>query len=346
MSVVLAIDGGNSKVDVALVDDTGRLLSAARGPTVSHQAVGLEAGMQRLSRLLNDVGARADVRLPVDFLVASLAGADYPEDERMLRRAIDAMGVARVVVVVNDTIGALRAGASSNWGVALVCGQGINAAAIAPNGRQLRFPAIGDIAGDWGGGGAVGMAGLQAAVRGSDGRGPHTSLERAVPEFFGLRTPAAVTRALYFGGVPDRMISSLAPLVFAEAAAGDAVARGILDRLAAELVAMANSLIKRLRLGKLEVEVVLAGGVFRARDADFYAAIEAGIRVAAPRARLVHLDYPPVCGAALLALDELARRAGGTSARDPMSAPSSEVAARLRDALRQWDRDELANERG
>ena len=37
---LIAVDGGNSKVDLALVAHDGRLLSAVRGPTISHQARG------------------------------------------------------------------------------------------------------------------------------------------------------------------------------------------------------------------------------------------------------------------------------------------------------------------
>ncbi len=176
--LVLGIDGGNSKVDVALVGADGTLVAAARAPTISHQAVGIDEGMARLDRLVRQVSADAGIELPVEVAVASLAGADYPEDVELLRAGIEGLGLARDVVVVNDTIGAFRAGASGKWGVALVCGKGINAAAIAPDGREARFPGVGDIAGDWGGGGGVGMAALQAAVRGSDGRGPRTSLER------------------------------------------------------------------------------------------------------------------------------------------------------------------------
>jgi N-acetylglucosamine kinase-like BadF-type ATPase len=333
MPLAFGVDGGNSKVDLALVDAQGRLLAAGRGPTVSHQAVALDVAMARLNGLANSVAAEAHAErsLPVDVLVASLAGADYPRDVGILHRAIERLGIARQTIVVNDTIGALRAGASSTWGVALVCGQGINAAAVAPDGREARFPAVGDIAGDWGGGGGVGMAGLQAAIRGSDGRGPRTSLERAVPAFFGLRRPSAVTRALYYDKISGVRISGLSPVVFGEAAAGDPVARAIVTRLAAELAGMANALIRRLHLTRQEVEVVLAGGVFRTRDQQFYRALEDGIHGTAPRARLVNLAFPPVAGAVLLALDRLARRAIS-------SPPDPEVSQRLRDALGAWDR--------
>ena len=326
--IVVGIDGGNSKVDVALAMPDGTLLAAERGPTVSHQAVGLETGMARLDSIVRSAAIRGGVIEwgPFDLVVASVAGADYPSDVRQLRDAIQGLGIATEVVVVNDTIGALRAGTSRSWGVGLVCGQGINASAIAPNGRMAGFPAVGDFAGDWGGGGGVGMAGLHAAVRGADGRSPHTSLERSVPAFFGLRRPAAVTHALYVGKIPETRISGLAPLVFAEAKAGDLIARSIVDRLAAELAAWATALIRRLHMTRLEVEVVLAGGVFRTHDHAFYAELERKIRLVAPLATLVHLQWPPVTGAVLLGLDRLA---GGSA--DP------ESATRLRAALGAWD---------
>ena len=58
-AAVLAVDGGNSKAELALVDATGRLLSAVRGATISHQAVGLEAGMDNLRALAAKAAAGA-----------------------------------------------------------------------------------------------------------------------------------------------------------------------------------------------------------------------------------------------------------------------------------------------
>jgi N-acetylglucosamine kinase-like BadF-type ATPase len=324
--VVLGIDGGNSKVDIALVDATGRLRGAARGPTVSHQAVGVDEGMARLDRVVREVAGDAGVELPVELAVASLAGADYPEDIELLSAAIHGLQLARRVVVVNDTIGAFRAGASAAWGVVLVCGKGINAAAIAPDGRHARFPGVGDIAGDWGGGGGVGMAALQAAVRSGDGRGPNTTLQQAVPQYFGQPDPDTLVRELYFGRIPEIRTAELSKVAFAAAAGGDPVARSIISRLAAELAGMANALIRRLDMAGLPVEIVLAGSVFRTKDAPFYDELSGGIRSVAPNARFVHLAWPPVAGAALLALDELT---GGVA---------PETSAVLRTALAEWDR--------
>ena len=50
LAAVLAVDGGNSKADVVLVAADGRLLARVVGPTVSHQAVGLEEAWRRSKR--------------------------------------------------------------------------------------------------------------------------------------------------------------------------------------------------------------------------------------------------------------------------------------------------------
>jgi N-acetylglucosamine kinase-like BadF-type ATPase len=301
--LVLAVDGGNSKTHVAAIDALGTLRAAVRGPTVSHQAVGLEEGMARLAALAGRAGVSA--ASPADVGVFALAGADYPSDVRTLERGIGGLGVAREVIVVNDTMAALRAGSRRPWGVALICGQGVNGAGVAPDGRVARFDGVGDISGDWGGGGALGMAAQAASVRARDGRGPRTSLERLVPAHFGLSSPGAVVRALYDGRIDHERLGELSPVVFEAAVAGDAVARGIVDRLADELGVMAAALIRRLRLGRLDPDVVLAGGVFRAEDSAFFERLAGCVTAAAPAARIVRLEAPPVLGSALLGLDRL-----------------------------------------
>lgn len=342
---VLAVDGGNSKADVALVGADGTLLAAVHGPTISHQQVGLAQGMANLRRLVGEAAAQAE--LPgagagggtdaggssgasggtgARIGVYCLAGADYPTDVRLLRRGIEDLGLASQTVVLNDTFAALRAGSHRPWGVALICGRGINACAVAPNGRSARFDAVGGYSGDWGGGMAIGQAGLAAAVRGRDGRGTRTSLERLVPGHFGLRSPAALTRALYDERIEDARLIELSPIVFDAATAGDPVARSIVDRLADELVVMAAALLRRLHMTRLDPEVVLAGGVFRATDAAFYERLAAGLAKVAPHARTVRLTAPPVLGAALLGLDRLS----------PTGAASADAESRLRGALERW----------
>jgi N-acetylglucosamine kinase-like BadF-type ATPase len=307
-AAVLAVDGGNSKADVLLASATGEVIGFTRGGTISHQQIGLDAGMARLTELALavDRGAGGTGSAPVaDVGSYSLAGADFPAEIRLLERGIAATGLAPRTFVHNDTFGALRAGASRPWGVVLICGHGINAAAIGRDGRRARFDAIGEYSGDWGGGHGVAMAGLAAAVRADDGRGPRTALEDRVARHFGRRSIRAVVRDLYYERADHDTLDGVAPLVFAVAAEGDIAARSIVDRLADELVAMATALIRRTRLERAGPEVVLAGGVFRTEEPGFYARLERGVGRVSPAATLVRLSYPPVLGAALMGLEQL-----------------------------------------
>jgi len=305
---ILAVDGGNLKTDVALVAGDGSVLAALRGGSISHQAVGLRAGAATLVGLVVVAARRAGVdpnARPLARVGAfAVAGADFRRHESMLAREYDRLGVADRLLIRNDAFAPLRAG-TDGVGVAVICGSGMNCAGIAPDGRTARFPALGDISGDWGGGGALGGDALWHAVRSRDGRGPRTVLEELVPRHFGLSRPLSVTVALEERRIPFGRLRELAPVVFSAAAAGDAVARSLVDRQADEIVAMAASIVRRLRMTRGAFPVVLGGGVTRNDDEPFWARVRDGVATVAPRATVARLEAPPVLGAALLGLDAL-----------------------------------------
>jgi N-acetylglucosamine kinase-like BadF-type ATPase len=245
-------------------------------------------------------------RRPVAPLgVYCLAGADLPADDRRILRWLGRQAWTAEDLLRNDTFAVIRAGTERTWGVGVVCGFGTNCSAVAPDGRTFRLPALGWIAGDWGGGADIGEAALWHAIRSEDGRGDRTVLARSVPVHFGLRSPRQVMEAMYFGRVGHERVAELSPIVFRAASSGDAVARAIVDRQADEVVTMATTAIRRLRMTKLDVDVVLGGGIFRNGLPDFFARIEDGIRAAAPLATVAVLAAPPVVGAALLGLDRI-----------------------------------------
>jgi N-acetylglucosamine kinase-like BadF-type ATPase len=306
--VVLAVDGGNSKTDLALVRADGDVLALVRGPMSSPHHLGLDGSLDVLSDLFAQAADLAGLST-ADGPVAELgellmAGVDFPSEEDELREAVEAKGWARRTHVGNDTFAVLRAGTAQGWGVAVVCGSGINCVGVAPDGRHARFPALGAITGDWGGGYDLGLAALSAAARSEDGRGPETSLERSVPAHFALEKPSELGEAIHRGRIPMQRLNELAPTLVA-AAATDEVAGRIVDRLPEEIVAMVRVALERLELARRPVEVLLGGGVLQAADGRLLAAIEAGLREVGPGIRVRPTNAPPIVGAALLGLDEL-----------------------------------------
>ncbi len=321
---ILAIDAGGSKVDAAVLRADGALLGAARIRSSDHDGSGgadhLEIVADAVERACLDAGLVATRRPVADLGVYCIAGADLPADDRRIGRWFRARRFSLADLVRNDTFAVLRAGTDRTWGVGVVCGYGTNCSGVAPSGRIFRFPAVGEISGDWGGGLDLGGAALWHAIRAEDGRGERTTLRRLVPAHFGLTRPRQVLEAMHFGRIAQDRVVELPPVVFAAAKDGDAVALSIVERQAEEVVAMAGTAIRRLGMTALDVDVVLGGGIFHNDDERFFERIERGLTAIAPRSGIRVLTAPPVIGAALIGLDRRgARPAAHARARSALT---------------------------
>jgi len=320
--IALAADGGNSKTDLALVSREGEALALVRGPRSTPQYLGVEGCLDVLAELLAEAlagagldGADGPVAEVAELL---LAGVDFPADEQELEDAARRRGWARATNVENDTFAVLRAGTDAGWGVAVVCGSGINCVGVAPDGTHTRFPSLGAITGDWGGGYDVGLAAVVAAARSEDGRGPKTGLQDSIPAHFGLETPHELAESVHRGRLEQSRFVELAPVVIREAEA-DAVAREIVERLAGEIAALARVALDRLELTREPVEVVLGGGLLQSGDGRLVESVRSELEQVGPALTVRATASAPIVGAALLGLDALGA--------------SAEAKARVRDEL-------------
>ena len=309
---VLAIDGGNSKTDVALVASDGTLLASARGPGINAHDVGVDQTVLILDAVVKQAAAQVHASRSgwvALHTVACLANADLPEEEAEHAAAVQAQGWSPTATVVNDTFAILRSGladrAEPHWGVAVVCGAGINAVGVAPDGRVTRYLALGTISGDWGGGYGLGLEVLWNAIRAEDGRGPATALAGYLTSHFGVDRVEEVTIGLHKGKIDDDELIGLAPVLLQAADEGDPVAVRLVNRLADEISVMAINAMRRLDLTGQATPVILGGGVITARNPLLLDNITGQLTEAAPRAQVRVIDVPPVVGAALLGLDQV-----------------------------------------
>ncbi|WP_246846530.1 N-acetylglucosamine kinase [Humibacter ginsenosidimutans] len=302
---VLAVDGGGTKTDMVLLGIDGRLLGHVRGPGSNPHVLGWEATERLLTALRTELLERAPGRRLI-ATHAYLAGLDLPEDIVRGHRALadwkDEGGAPNVID--NDMFALLRAGTSERDAVAVVCGTGINAVGVRSDGATVRFPALGEISGDWGGGAQLGAEALWHAARAEDGRGPRTLLAETVPEALGFLNVGEIIEALHFGQIDaDDTRNRLCRVLFDTAARADPVSKRLVVRQAEEIVVLVTTTIDRLGLHDQTVPIVLGGGVLAARPPLLVDGVLARLGSSAPSARPLWVTAPPVLGAGLAALD-------------------------------------------
>ena len=296
---VLGIDAGGTKTVCLLADESGEVLAKSQGGGANLQASG-ELGVEKvLHQVMEETIGTRDPR--PDAICLGIAGVDRPADARAVEGIMRRIGFKTRVVVVNDALVALVAGAGERPGVVVVSGTGSIAYGVDVSRRACRAGGWGYLLGDEGGGFWIGRAALSAVVREFDGRGPATRLTELVLDEMRLATPSELIHAIYDRGLQRPLVAGLAGLVQRATTAGDAVAANILARAAQELVAAAASVVSRLGMRGDVFPTILSGGTFRAIP-SLAADVSARMAEVAPRSEVLTLGVEPALGAVTLAL--------------------------------------------
>jgi len=305
MDAVVAVDGGGSKTDIAVLSTGGRALARIRRGAFAEHVIGRRKTIKRLDTeiqaMLADIGNPSIVSASVCF-----SDIDFPFEVATCTKQLRECDWGKQQLFVdNDTFALLRAGTDEPTAVAVVCGTGMNCVGRTGDGKVARFAAIGDVSGDWGGGYGLGIEAIWHSARAADGRGPATMLEQLVLNQLRQATMTDLIIAFHTGKIAWRRVPSLAPLVFEAAVAGDEVALGLVDHQAEEIVDFTTAALNRLGIMGQKCPVVLGGGVIAARHQCLLQGVDAKLADRAPGTYAVIVSDPPIVGAALLAFDAL-----------------------------------------
>jgi N-acetylglucosamine kinase-like BadF-type ATPase len=295
---VIGIDAGGTKTVCQLADERANVLAESRGPGANLQA----GGELEVEKALHAVMAEAlgrDRSIRPTAICCGMAGVDRPEDVAAVRAILTRIGQKADLLIVNDALIALEAGAPGEAGVVIVAGTGSIAYGRDAEGHAARAGGWGHVLGDEGSGYWLGRQALQAVVRAADGRGPATLLSHLVLEHYRVGRAQDLVHQIYYGGSRPSAIAALGALVERAADQDDAVAQQIVQTGAAELAAAAISVATRLRLDACPV--VLSGGMFRAVP-RLAAGVIARLAALLPGAAARPLTVEPARGAVHLAL--------------------------------------------
>jgi N-acetylglucosamine kinase-like BadF-type ATPase len=301
MTFVLGIDAGGTKTVCQLADENGEVLAEARRGGANLQASGELEVEKVLHQVMEEAIGDHDVRPAAVCL--GIAGVDRPDDAQAVREIMGRIGYKARILVVNDALVALEAGAPAQPGVVVIAGTGSIAYGRNDRNEAARAGGWGDMLGDEGSGYWIGRAAVRAVLREADRRGPATLLTGLLLNYYGVSRAQDLIHHVYQGTLRPAAIASLAQCVQGAFSDGDPVALGILRGAADQLESAALSVARRLEIVGSEFPFILAGGIFRAVP---WLEEELGRRLplASPRSRTMLLAVEPAVGAVRLALAE------------------------------------------
>jgi N-acetylglucosamine kinase-like BadF-type ATPase len=299
----LGVDVGSSKTHALIADSHGQALGFGVGGPGNHESVGYEGLTKALNTAVAQAVAQAGIlRERIAGAGFGVAGLDWPVEKPPTLAAIATLNLTAPLEAVNDTIIGLLAGSSEGWGIAVVSGTGCNCRGWT---RDRRREGMVTGAGVWMGEGAgatelIARA-LHAIAHEWTRRGPVTQLSPVLVKHAGARDLTDLLE-----GLMDRRYRlgpNAAPLVFEVAAAGDPVAREVVDWAGCELGEMVNAVARQLEIESESFDVVMVGSMFRSGEL-LIGPMRQTILSFAPGARLLPLASPPVVGAVLLGMGQ------------------------------------------
>lgn len=263
----LGVDGGGTKTEFLIVDESGRVLAAHRAGSAYYLEIGVPALEALIVEGLRATLAQASLS-PAEITFACIGLPAHGEDSALVER-LDAIASAVLPLKryrsVNDTV--------CGWAGALACRDGINLVAGTGSiaygevaGRSARAGGWGELFSDEGSAYWVAREALTLFSRMSDGRagkGPLYDLMRA---HFGVRADLDVCAAVY--GPPPltrSQIAALAPLAARAVLAGDLGAARLFATAAQELAMLVHAVRGQLAVSPQDsLPVSYSGGMFKA----------------------------------------------------------------------------------
>ncbi len=304
---ILGVDQGSTKTVAIVAEADGRILGKGLGPGACHFFDGLEKAMAAVSAAARQALAQAGMAPgAIRSISAGMAGANWPEEITALAEGLSALFPGASAKVHNDCLIALRGGTASPVCGVICAGTGLNAALRGPDGvTHVYNNYIEDL--DQGASG-LGRRTLRAVFLAEIGILPPTRLTAGALAHFGLEQVDQLLLA-YQRQQLSRPVATICPELFEVAAAGDPVALDLLADFGVSVSRYLVAGIQKFGLQDQALDIVVSGGVFKARHPLLFETVSTEMQRVAPRARVVNALYEPVVGALLLALDETG---GGT----------------------------------
>ncbi|MEH2056958.1 MAG: BadF/BadG/BcrA/BcrD ATPase family protein [Nostoc sp.] len=314
MNYVLGIDGGGSKTVCVLMDDLRQVLGRGEGGPCNYQSIGIEATLQSIQSAISNAveAARITNTVNIDAICLGLAGVGRAADIEVVKGLVKELQNNKSlpitwalqpgnIVICNDALIALVGGIGQAVGIVVAAGTGSIVFGRNHQGDTKRVGGWGYILGDEGSAYKIAIAGMNAALKSSDGREISTNLVEGFKQHLDLENIEDLIEVIYRREWGVKQIAALAPVVDFAAASGDVVANIIIDDAVKELVKATSTVIDAIFSANSVLEVVTTGSVWRGR-CKIHERFAVSLFKKFPEVKVIFPRYEPAYGAGFLAL--------------------------------------------
>jgi N-acetylglucosamine kinase-like BadF-type ATPase len=321
MKYFLGIDVGSSKTHALVVDETGTCIGFGKAWAGNHQGVGYD-GLENVLKESFDQ-AKKTAGVSVEQIAGAgfgVSGYDFPSDREPHLRAIAALGLTCPLEVVNDGVNGLLAGATRGIGVNVTAGSSNNCRGRGHDGREGRIGGNGPTFGEFGGGIEIALKALHMVNYAWIKRIPPTVLTNIL-----LNATSAKNEMDLMEGLSNEqyhLFPFIAIEVIQAARDGDAAAQEIIQWAGEELGWLAVSVARQIGMENEEVEIVQSGSIFEAGEIITHPMRDIILKHC-PKAKIIHLNCPPVVGSVLLGMEQA--RFDGYAVRERIIQTAKEI---------------------
>jgi N-acetylglucosamine kinase-like BadF-type ATPase len=287
MRYVLGFDGGGTKTDCVLMDETGAILARSRSGPSNPIRVGVDAALAALieaaEKALIDSNRSASEIATIHGAVAGVGAARAtPEFIRKLQ-----LKFPNAIVVINTDLEVSLAATGEKPSIVVLAGTGSAVFGRDASGNTARGGGFGPVLGDPGSAYDIGRKALvmesQRLLRGEE-----SYIRNEILAYFNC---GWVDLQDKIRTSPDGVLPKIFPIVAKAANEGDESARGLLRSAAEELAGLVDRVVERLNLRSESFFLAKTGGVFnRSAHLDDY--FDELAHKIAPKARIGVLPRP------------------------------------------------------
>ena len=260
---LLGVDGGNTKTDICIFDESGNFISHMRFGTCSHEAFknGFEGAKNKLDECIKAIIRKAGIDIAdIKASAFGLAGIDLPYQQKKFESIIPSLGLNKFIAC-NDGLLGVKAGSDGGTGICSINGTGTVCVGIDSRGVTAQIGGLGEVFGD--DAGSISMA--------------YKSLRRVYDDLYRCQKKTAMTEHILrllncakknfveevisqiFSGKIE--ILEILQILFDCADNDDKVAMGLLDETALQLAYNVAGCIRELKFAN-SINIILAGSVW------------------------------------------------------------------------------------